>query len=266
MKRWNTIRIELDSSKNEIRRYTWRKCQVDTKGNPIEEFEFDYEGNIICKRFYRYFENETIKEYIEYDALDGLVERHYYTVNEDGEIDKVEFEYEEGLKVIKDYRATDLGNAYKAVIKNENGELSGYEVYKQDEYGRDVEEIELDEDHNELIKFEKSYSDNGDLLIEKEYRDGTLFQGQKFEYDLNGNLSKTTLRNYIDNYEVVELNMYDKNNNVICASSHQNGVLVYENQMTYDEHNRLLKEEIFQKDFWNGSILMNETLVHEWIN
>ncbi|MCG8583056.1 MAG: hypothetical protein MI866_24270 [Bacteroidales bacterium] len=103
MEKWNTIKIELDSNKEEIRRYTWRKCQVNAKGNPIDEIEFDDEGNIICKRFYRYFDDETIEEYIEYDAFEELVERHHFTKSESGEIQKEVLEYENGLKTVKDY-------------------------------------------------------------------------------------------------------------------------------------------------------------------
>ncbi|WP_430814297.1 hypothetical protein [Carboxylicivirga sp. RSCT41] len=266
MEKWNTIKIELDTDGNETRRYPWRKCNVDSKGNPLEEIELDCEGNIICKRFYRYFEDETIEVYIEYDAFEELVERHHYTKNESGETVKVVLEYENGLKITKDYSYTDLGNSYKAVVRNEDGEVTGYEVYVQNEEGQTIEEIELDENNNELIKFQKSYGGNGDLKIEKEYRDGNLYQGERHEYDANGNVTKTTLRNYIDNYEVVEIYEYDRNNNLIRNSSHQDGMLVFENHRSYDANSKLKFEKVFQMDIWDGSILTNIHLIHEWQN
>ncbi|MCG8583055.1 MAG: DUF4954 family protein [Bacteroidales bacterium] len=159
-----------------------------------------------------------------------------------------------------------MGNAYKAVIRNEEGEITGYEAFVLDEEGRTIEETELDENNREVIKFQKSYTDNGDLKIEREYRDGSLYQAEMYEYDSHNNVVKTTIRNYIDNYEVIEVNEYDQNNNVIYNSSHQNGILVYEGHRSYDENNKPVFEKVFQIDFWTGSILLNENLIHEWKN
>ncbi|MCG8698529.1 MAG: hypothetical protein MI922_10785 [Bacteroidales bacterium] len=262
MDKWETTKIKLDSEKNEICKFRFKTYSVNTKGNPVDETEFDAESNIVCKRIYRYFDTGEVKEYIEYDPFDELLERHQYKKNDFGEVDRSEFEFEGGLKSIKEFSYTDIGCADKAVIKDENGTITGYEVYKFDEEGNVIEEIELDADNNEIAKFEKTYYENGVLHIEKHYQDGQLFTGESFEYDNRGNIIKKILRNYRDSYEIVDEYKFDQNNNMIYNSSTQNGVLVFENKCQYDSNNKLISEEFFEMDFSTAHVVRHERLIH----
>lgn len=263
MDKWITTKIELDANKKEIDRYHFKSFTVNSKGNILDESEYDPESNVICKRIYRYYDTGEVKAYIEYDSWDELLERHSYDKNTSGDFDRHEFEFSGGQKLIKEFNFTDIGNVDKATIRNENGEIVGYEIYKLDEQGRVIEEIELDADNNEILRYEKNYLDSGELNFEKQFQDGKLFNGESFEYDKNGNVVKKIHRNYIDNFEVIDDYHFDKNNHMIYNSSHQNGVLVFENKCRYDENDNLILEEFFELDFWERRIVRHEILHHE---
>ncbi len=263
MQNWTTTKILLDSNKNELKQFLFKEYSVDTSGNIIDETEYDSKSNIICKRIYRYFDSGEIKEYIEFDPFEELLERHSYTKNEFGEINKIEFEFSEGQKSIKEISFTDIGNAEKATIRNENGNITGFEVFTIDKNGRIIEEIELDSDNIEISKYEKEYNENGTLKFEKNYRNERLYSKEIFEYDTNNNLIKKQLEILPENIKVIDIYRFDNKNNMIYNSSHQNGVFVFENKCEYDNDNNLISEEFFELDYWEKSIVVNERLLHK---
>lgn len=263
MENWITTKIKLDVNKIEINRFLFRKYTVDSNGKTLDETEYDSESNIVCKRIYRYFDTGEVKEYIEYDPSDELLERHSYFKNESGEIDRLEFEFSDRQKSIKSFSFTDIGNADKATITDENGEITGFEVYILDEQGQTKEEIELDSENNEISKYVKTYNENGMLKFEKQFREGILFNSESFEYDEKGNVVKKIHINYPDKFEVIDDYQFDKNNNMIYNSSHQDGILVFENKCGYDDNSNLIFEDFFELDFWEKSILRHERLIHE---
>lgn len=263
MDNWITTKIELDTNKNEINRFHFMTFTMDSNGNTLDETEYDSDYNIVFRRIYRYHDTGEVKEYIEYDPFDELLERHCYYKNSDGDFDRHEFEYSGGQKSIKEFTFTDIGNAEKAKITDENGEITGFEVYILDEQGQTKEEIELDSESNEISKYVKTYNEDGTLKYEKQYRDGVLFTSESFEYDEKGNVVKKLHRNYSDKFEVIDDYQFDKNNNMIYNSSHQNGVLVFENKCGYDENNNLISEEFFELEFWEKRIVRHERLIHE---
>jgi hypothetical protein len=266
MENWITTKIKLDVNKIEIDRFLFKKYTVDSNGKTLDETEYDSESNIVCKRIYRYFDTGEVKEYIEYDPFEELLERHFYTKNKSGEVDRFEYEFSGGQKSIKEFSFTDIGNADKATISDENGEITGYEIYTLDEEGRTREEIELDSENNEISKYEKTYDENGILNCEKQFRDGVLFNAESFEYDEKGNVVKKIHRNYPDKFEVIDEYQFDKNNNMINNSSRQNGILVFENKCGYNDNGNLISEEFFELDFWEKRIVRHERLIHELDN
>ena len=258
-----TTKIKLDVNKKEINRFLFKMYTVDSSGKTLDETEYDSESNVVCKRIYRYFDTGEVKEYIEYDPSDELLERHSYTKNELGEFDRHEFEFADGKKSIKEFAFTDIGNADKATITDENGYITGFEVYVLDDQSQTKEEIELDSENNEIAKYVKTYNENGTLKLEKLYRGGVLFTEESFEYDEKGNVVKKIHTNYLDSFKVIDNYQFDLNNNMIYNSSHQNGVLVFENKCGYDEKNNLVSEEFFELDFWEKRIVLHERLLHE---
>jgi hypothetical protein len=263
MDNWITTKIELDINRNEINSYHFKTFTLDSNGNILDETEFDSKSNIICRRIYRYFDTGEVKEYIEYDPFDELLERHYYTKNDSGEINRFECEFEDGQKLIKEFSYTDIGNADKVIIKDENDNITTHEIYKLDQEGNVIEEIILDANFNEISRYEKTYLDSGELHFEKLFQNGKLFNMESFEYDKQGNVVKKIHINYIDNDKTIDKYKFDKNNNMIYNSSHMNGVLVFENKCAYDENDYLISEEYFELNFWERRIERHERLIHE---
>jgi hypothetical protein len=262
MEKWITTKVELDSNKNEKSRFLHKKCTVSSSGKILDETELDSYGGVVCKRIYRYFDTGEVQEYVEYDPKERLIERHHYYTDDKGLICRHEFEYEGGMKMIKEFSNVDLGNADKAIIRDENGDITGYEMYKFNDDNQMVTEFELDEDNNELIRYEKAYYDNGLLRFEKKYKEGQLVDGELFKYNENGLLIEKIHRNYLDNYENVEEYEYDKNENLVCIIAFHNGHFVFENKCEYDSNNNLILEEFIQLDPNTGFVYSHEKLIH----
>jgi len=263
MKNWITTKIKLDVNKNELSRFHFKSFTLDSKGNTLDETEYDSESKVVCKRIYRYHDTGEVKEYLEYDPFDELLERHCYIKNAAGDFDRHEFEFSDGQKSIKEFSYSAIGCADKATIQDENGMITGYEVFIFNDQGQVIEEIELDAENNETSKYEKTYQDDGLLLHEKQFQDGQLFAAEAFGYDLQGNVIKKTYRNYKDNFEVIDEYKYDENNNMVYNSTHQNGVLVFENTSAYDDEQNLDSEVFFELDFWERRVVRYEKLMHE---
>ncbi len=265
MENWRTTKILLDFNKNEINQFLFKTFTIDSNGNTLDETEYDLELKVVYKRIYRYFDTGEIKEYLEYNPSDELLERHCYIKNESGEIYRHELEFSGGQKSIKEFFLTDIGNADKATIRDENGEITGFEVYILDEQGRIKEEMELDSDNNEIYRYENTYDDYGVLKLEKHYRDGVLFNSESFEYDEKGNVVKKIHKNYADKFKVIDNYEFDIKGNMVYNSSYQDGVLVFENKCGYDENNQLISEEFFEINCWEKRIVRHERLKHERI-
>ncbi|MFZ7133392.1 MAG: hypothetical protein ACOWWR_13650 [Eubacteriales bacterium] len=263
MKNWITTEIELDTNKKEKNRFLNRKFTLDAKGNILEEIEYDIESNILCKRIYRYFDTDEIQEYIEYDAIENMSERHSYYKNELGYNYLTEFEYSSGHKIIKESSFADNGSYDKTIIKDESGEIIGYEVYEFNDQGLVVKEIELDSDNNEVSRYEKIYDGNDNLIIEKHYQDGSLHTGESFEYDDNDNVVRTIHRFYHEEYETIETFRYDVKNNMIYNAVHQNGVLIFENILEYNEGGNVISEECFELNYWQNNVIRHSKRINE---
>lgn len=263
MKNWITTKIELDTNKNETNKFLFKEYTVDDNGDTHDETEYDEHGEIICKRIYRYFDTGEINEYIEFDPSDELLERHIYSKNEFGDFDKIEHEFIGGQKSIKEFFFTDLGNAEKAIVKNESGDITGYEVYVLNETGQIIEEIELDENEIEVTRFLKTYDELDLLISEKQFSNNQLYIEEFYEYDDKGQVIKKIHKNYLDNFVVIDDYKFDYKGNMIYNCSHQNGVLVFENSCGYNDKDELITEEFFELDFWQGKIVKHEKLIHE---
>lgn len=263
MENWKTTKIQLDNNKNEISRFHFKSYTNNSNGDIIDETEYDEDSNTTFKRIYRYFESGDVQEYIEFDPFEELLERHCYFKDDSDQIVRQEFEYTGGQKSIKEFFFTDIGNADKAIIRDEENTVTGYESFVYNNENQLFQEIEFDADNIEINKYEKFYFDNGLLRLGKLYQNGELITGEAFEYDNRGNVIKTILRDYVNNFEVINVFTFDKDDNMLYNSTHQNGVLVFENKCEYDNNNNLIKEEFFELDFWEKRILRHERLIHE---
>lgn len=265
MENWITTKIVLNTNKEEVFQFQFRTFTTDSNDNILEESEYDEDTNLVNRKIYSFYENGQVKEYIEYDPLENLIERHKHIRNELDEVYKIEFEYADGHKSIKEFFYTDLGNADKAVIRDEKGEITGYEIYVFDDLGNVKEEIELDSDQNEVMKYERTYLPNGKIKIQKQFRDGVLYSKESFRYDVNDREIEKIFKHTDDNNTVIDQYQYDERGNMIYACSHQNGVLFFENKCKYSIDNRLIEEEFFELDYWQKKIIRHERLVNELV-
>lgn len=263
MKNWITEKIELNNEKAEIRRYLFKEFTCNSNDEVIDETEFDSKSNIVCKRIYRYFDSGDVKEFIEFDPLDNLLERHLHFQNGSTIVNKSIYEYAEDQKIIKTFQISDFGNADKVTLTDNAGEIIGYEVYIYDESNQMIKEIELDNLQNEISKFEKEYDSSGYLVNEKHYLNGQLNNTTHFKYDENGYLEAKTFNHHIENYQVIDKYNYDPAGNMIYNSCHQDNFLVFENKCSYDNDNRLIEEEFFEIDVWDKRIIRHEKLIHK---
>jgi hypothetical protein len=195
--------------------------------------------------------------------MDKLLERHTYVENESGDVDKVIYEYGDGHKTVKEFHYTDLGFADKAILKDENNSVTGYETYIFNEEGHLVEQIEADSDNIEISRCVKTYNGNGLPTLDKQFIDRKLAENITYVYCEKGNLVRKITKNETHNFEIRDEYTYDNHGNMLHNISFQNGVVVFENKCTYDASNNLIAEEFFEIDFWEKRITRHEKLIHE---
>jgi hypothetical protein len=253
----------LDINKKEVNRFLFKGFTVDSKGNILNEIEFNADSSVANKRMYRYFENGAVEDYIEYDPFDELLERHTYFENGTGVIDKVVYEYEDGHKTIKEFHCSDLGFTDHVILKDEANLVTGYELYTLNENGQVVEEIETDSNNIEISKYVKTYNQEGLLLHDKHFIEGKLTESNAYTYDERNNLIKKGVTNHVDHLMVTESYIYDSRDNMVLNTGFQNDVLVFENKCNYDEGNNLIDEEFFEISYREKRIIRHERLIHE---
>jgi len=262
VKVWNTIKITLDRDKNEIDRFTYKEYTTDSKGNILDETELSEDGSVACKRIYRYFEDGGVKEFIEYDPFDELIERHTYTENESGEIVRVVYEYGNDHKIVKDFHFADLGLADTATLYDETGTVIGYETYVFNDDDQIVDQIERSSNNTESVRYHKKYDADGNTSEEQKFVNEKLTEVTTYSYESHNKVARKVVKNKTDGNELIDEYEYDSNGNMIHNVSFKNSTVVFENKCTYDGDQNLSTEEFFEIDFWEKRILRHEKLVH----
>jgi hypothetical protein len=288
MKERISTRIEYDINRQELARYVCQVINYDLHDRVCDDTFFDSGGDVIRRIIYRYSKNDQVSERFEYDSLDELVERHQYFEDENGEVIKSVFEFENGRKTIREFAFTELGLADKAVITDESGLLTGFETWVFDPDGRIVSEIETDADNAEISRYDKQYGDHGHLVEETRFINGELYSVETFsyneqlqityemmvgtngdqwhccttEYDHIGNVVRKHSVNPVQETDDLETFDYDSANNMILHRMFSNGRLVFENKCGYSLTNFLETEEIMEVDHV-GRISRHEKLVHQ---
>jgi len=288
MKEIIITKAELNLNKEIDRKFLHKKITVDHMDRVLDETEYNFKGDAIHRITYRYSTFDNISETIEFDASNNLIERQLYSEDENGEITSSTTEYGNGAKTTKKFQFTDLGNADKATLIDENGNVIGYETYILDSDERIVSEFESDENHNELSRIDRKFNDSGEILREthfsegeideitsNHYRNGQLVKIQRSknlesivstevrEFDSKNRIIKRTT-NYHEYSDVeIEFSEYDNNDNVVSNMVEVNGRMIFTNVCKYDKENRLLEEYIMELNL-NGSINAHERVFYAY--
>jgi hypothetical protein len=262
MQVWTTTKIQLDLDKNETERFLFKEFTINSRGDVLDETEYNPDSSVACKRIYRYFDNGSVKEYVEYDPLDELIERHIYVENESGDIDTIIYEYADGHKTVKAFHFVDLGLADTATLYDENGAVAGYETYVLNEQGQIMEQIEKTSEQVETVRLTHVYDGAGNVIVEKKFLDGELTETISSTYDDGGKVIRKATRHHGQGFDVIDEYQYDESGNMIHNVSFQAGFLIFENKCEYDENNNLVTEEFFEIDYWEKKIRRHERLIH----
>lgn len=262
MTAWIVTKVMLDRDKNETSRFEFMETTTDSRGNVLDETEYHEDGSVSSKHIYRYFDDGTVKEYVEYNPFDELLERHVHIANEDGDVETILYEYGDGHKVTRTFRYTELGLADTATLRDEKGAILGYETSVFNENGDVIERVEFDEKHIETLKHLAEYDDDGNVLEEKKFVDGILNEITSYAYDLHGNVTRKTARDAQEGHQTIDEYRYDEQGNMEYNASFHNGVLIFENKCTYDADGNLKTEEFFEIDRWDKKVIRHEKLLY----
>ena len=288
MKEFTISKVELNLKKEVEREFLWRRETVDGQDRVLDATEYNASGDQVHRVTYRYSPFDNVSERVEMDAFNGLIERHLYTENEDGEVTSSTIEFGNGAKTTKTYAFTDLGNADKATLTDENGIILGYETFILDDQERLISEFESDADHKELFRINREFDDQGRLIQEVEFSYGEIDQVTRNTYqndqlvkvergksldsfyatevrelDVKGRLKKRTITDHEFGDVEVEEFEYDANGNVLSNLVTHNGRTIFTNVCTYDNSNRLTEEYVMELTI-GGSINKHERLYHNY--
>jgi len=233
---------------------------------------------------YRYFDNGDAKEEIEFDAQNSLVERLTFEQNGEDIVTVATTTYGDGSKIIKTYKDTDLGNAYNAIMTDENGDYLGKEVHAFNSEDQPVEAVEYDEGDNVVLRITYEYGDAGFVIKETKYFDedveiieynapgvisslihtskGAKTNQEIYLFDNKDLLVKKTIINHHDNYRVEEEYNYDSRGNMTLNISTAGGNMVFKNSCVYDKNDRLIEEEILERHL-DGRASKHMKLIHD---
>lgn len=150
-----------------------------------------------------------------------------------------------------------------ATLRDEKGNILGYETSVFNEHGDVIENIEYDDKHNEIVKHVAEYDNDGNVLEEQKFIDGELTEITAYEYDLDGNLVLKKQQNVEDGFEIVNEYRYDDRGNRIYNATFRDGNLIFENKCTYDDEGYLRTQELFEIDPWSRKVERHERLIHE---
>ena len=244
----NGKEIELDT-------YTY-----DSNGNLLEVEQDKYTNGLLLEKDYYNNSWERIKQ-DNYDSNGNLIENSLFTYNSSGNLLEVEQDkYTNDLLLEKDYY---------------NG---SWERIKQDNYDSNGNLIENSlftyDSKSNLLEVEQDKYTN-DLLLEKDYYNGSWERIKQDNYDSNGNLIENSLFTYDSKSNLLEVEQDKYTNSLLLEKDYYNGSwerikqdnydsngnLIENSLFTYDSKSNLLEVEqdkytnslLLEKDYYNGS-------------
>jgi hypothetical protein len=208
------------------------------------EVNYDEGGAIDSKRIFELDDNGTILVQMNYERQNDLIERTEFFDDDDAIQYRSEITTASGAKSIHEYHYNQLGNADKITIKNDDGEIEGYELFLFNENDQVREEIRLNQEHD--IEFRKvlEYSDHKLLTAEKYFDRDLLIRTTAYEYNERNLVYRRTDFDHRTEGQTVNQYSYDLAGNQILDETFQNDKLTFKNYCLYDENNNLIEERV----------------------
>jgi hypothetical protein len=236
-------------------------AQYDEKGMLTSEKKYNA-GIIIQENTYK-GKNIPLKTIQYNNGTPGMITEFSY--NKDGkktteirrtgnnqQIDKIELVYK-GKNIVEkntynnqntligkiSYDHDKAGNVIEENIYNEMQIVTVQIVSEYDGKGHKTGDVGY---NNNTIAYKTSYNYDGDKLMSKitANASGAVEFVDTFEYDANGNITKHETTEPILKRRSIEINTYDKNNNLISSNISENNKPVSRSVFAYDKNGNLI--------------------------
>lgn len=230
-----------------INAYQHSESLYNERGHETSSVLFNEDGEIENKSMFEVGEDGNILSQIHYERSNDLVERTDFFDTDDSIQYKSEITTKDGSKTIHEYHYNQIGNTDLITIKNEDGSVEAYEIFKFNDKKAVIEEVRTNE--NYVPQFTKKlFYDQIDRLLKEEYFDSKnrLHRVVDYQYNERGLLETKIDTN--QEFSSITLNKYtyDLTGNQILDETFQNAMLSFKNQCKYDDWNNLIEEKIIQ--------------------
>jgi hypothetical protein len=239
--------------------FTLSEKDYNENGHLIMEVMYTDIGEIDSKRIFELDENGQVLVQMNYERQNDLIERTEFFDDEESIQHRSEITTASGGKSIYEYHYNQLGNADKITIKNENGEVEGYEIFVFNEKDQVKDEFRMNAENQVEFRKTLTYFDNGLLKEENYYDHGLPARTTSYTYNERNLLTETIDRDIRSNSKVVNQYTYDLAGNQILDETLKNGQLSFKNHCLYDEKNNLIEERVMSI----GTENMIEIIRHE---
>ena len=284
---WTTT---YSTDRRETEKYISEEITFDANGNTLDHTLFDRLGKPEHRMVFRYSDlSGNLLEQVEYDFLNGLIERKEFFEGSEGEMYKTVITYNDGSTETREYAFSDLGKADRATIRDDTGEQTGEEIFAYDDDDNLILEIEKDAAGNEVLRIEHDFAPGPLLKSMRTFVNGKLKESATFGYnaygsatirikkDGSGAVIESEVTSYSDQNiiidkrlethtrsgKVVEESMYDHAGNMVLVEIRTGGKLTFRNACSYDDDLRLIREELLEVTT-HGRVVRHEKLEHHY--
>ncbi|MBD5453147.1 MAG: hypothetical protein HDR30_02320 [Lachnospiraceae bacterium] len=235
------------------------ECKYDEAGNEIENVEYNHSGDITVKSTYVYDEAGNEIEHVQYFG-DDIYRRYEYEYEEDGRKKKCieyngdgdifsykECEYDEAGHVTKEeyqdfaerieyyytyqYRYNEAGDIEKKICYDEDGSISYWCEYQNDEAGHELSELTYGTD-GIYRRSEQKYDKNGNEIRVTYIVDGEVTMQLEFSRDEWGNVTEERGRSLAKEWDT---NTYEYEYETVYVPSRQYTQAVVVNKKEYHD-------------------------------
>lgn len=284
--------IELDANKNELFRYLIQHFIYDSKGNVLEETQFNAKGNVERREVFRYNSDNDIILRVEYDNLTDIVMTMKVEYDNEGILSREETIMRDGSKIVATWQNFNRNRIVKIV--DENNALIGKQSYQYGIRDEILSEVHFDEENSESKKDIFEYDSSGNLIKILNYSQQELLGFETYSYtssglekvksefdenaklvsethsfyDERGNLVKQLVDTNIEHFEATKESRFfefDQHNNLTKNYEYYNDQLCFINDIEYDDKQRITKQSVFELDVFGNMVSKHSIRLHEYI-